>query len=105
MEGLTTITNPTIAVVKVHYDKFVEVHNFHDSLVNRNRKAQDSLNEKRSIADQLIQQLWNEVENTFKDLPEELKREKASEYGVVYVFRKNEIGHLNFFHTQKLEIS
>ena len=105
MEGLTTITNPTIAVVKVHYDKFVEVHNFHDSLVNRNRKAQDNLNEKRTIADQFIQQLWNEVENTFKDLPEELKREKASEYGVVYVFRKNEIGHLNFFNTQKLEIS
>ena len=105
MEGLTSITNPTIAVVKVHCDKFTEVHNFQGSLINRNQKAHDILNEKRAIADQLIQQLWNEVENTFKDLPEELKREKSSEYGVIYVFRKNEIGHLEFYHHQKLEIS
>jgi hypothetical protein len=105
MEGLTTVTNPTIAVVKVHCDKFVEVHNNQNNLKKRNQKAQDQLNEKRAIADQLIQQLWNEVENTFKDLPEELKRKKSSEYGVVYVFRKNETGHLNFFHAEKLEIS
>jgi hypothetical protein len=104
-ESLTTITNPTIAVVKVHYDKFVDAYNNQVNLKKRNQKAQDQLNEKRKLADQLIQQLWNEVENTFKDLPEELKREKSSEYGLVYVFRKTEIGHLNFFHAEKLEIS
>jgi hypothetical protein len=104
MEGLTAITNPTIAVVKVHCDKFDEVHNNHIILKKRHQKAQDNLIEKRDVADQLIQQLWNEVENTFRELPEDLKRKKSSEYGVVYVYRKNEIPQPDFYKPQNMEI-
>ena len=105
MEGLNGITNPNIAVLKVHFEKFLDVYNTQDSLKKRNQRAQDALREKRNIADDIIQNLWNEIENTFKNLPEELKREKASEYGVVYVFRKNEIGHPKFFESEKQIIS
>lgn len=105
MGGLASITNPTIAVVKVHFDNFMEVHNFQDSIKRRYQRAQDDLNNKRSLADQLIQQLWNEVEDTFRDLPEELRREKSSDYGVVYVYRKNEMGPLSLFKTARLGIS
>ncbi len=86
--GLSPITNPTIAVLKVHYDKFLEYHNYQKSLKNRSQRAQDQLNIQRAQVDNLIQQIWNEVEETFNDLPEEIRREKATEYGLVYVFRK-----------------
>ncbi len=102
--NLTPITNPTIAVVKVFFDRFLEVYNFQNSLKKRCQRAQSDINEKRTLVDQVIQQLWNEVEETFKDLPEELRREKASEYGIIYVFRKNEMGPVNLFKNVSLEI-
>ena len=100
--GLSPITNPTIAVVKVHFDKFVEYHNYQQSLRKRSQRAQDQLNMQRSKVDGVIQQIWNEVEHTFDDLPEEMKRAKASEYGLVYVFRKNELNSANLFQTPKI---
>jgi hypothetical protein len=101
-KGMSPVTNPTIAVLKVHYDKFMEYHNYQQSLKNRSQRAQEALNEKRAQVDGVIQQIWNEVENTFNDLPEEMKREKASEYGLVYVFRKNEIGSASLFQSSRI---
>ena len=100
--GLSPITNPTIAVLKVHYDKFLEYHNYQKSLKNRSQRAQDQLNIHRAQVDNLIQQIWNEVEETFNDLPEEIRREKASEYGLVYVFRKNELFNANLFQSSRV---
>lgn len=103
MKGLNPITNPTIALVKVHYDKFLEYYNYQKSLKKRSQNAQDHLNDKRSQVDGVIQQVWNEVEDTFNDLPEEMRREKASEYGLVYVFRKNELNNINVFQSSRVE--
>jgi len=100
--GMSPVTNPTIAVLKVHYDKFMEYHNYQKSLKNRSQRAQDLLNAKRTQVDGVIQQIWNEVENTFIDLPEEMRREKASEYGLVYVFRKNELSATNLFQSPRM---
>ncbi|MCK5135623.1 MAG: hypothetical protein KAR19_07540 [Bacteroidales bacterium] len=101
---LSPITNPTIAVLKVHYDKFMEYYNYQKSLKKRSQRAQEQLNEKRSMVDGVIQQIWNEVEHTYTDLPEEMRREKASEYGLVYVFRKNELGNANLFQSPRIEV-
>ena len=100
--GMSPITNPTMGVMKVHYDKFMEYNNYQKSLKNRSQRAQDQLNSKRTQVDGVIQQIWNEVENTFNDLPEELRREKASEYGLVYVFRKNELNNSNLFQSPRV---
>jgi hypothetical protein len=100
--GLSPVTNPTIAVLKVHYDKFMEYHNYQQSLKNRSQRAQEQLNIKRTQVDGVIQQIWNEVENTFNDLPEEMRREKASEYGLVYVFRKNELNNTSLFQSSRI---
>lgn len=102
-KGMNPVTNPTIAVLKVHFDKFLEYHNYQKSLKDRSQRAQDQLNEKRSQVDVLIQHIWNEVEHTYEDLPEEMRREKAAEYGLVYVFRKNEITHSTLFQTSRVE--
>lgn len=103
MKGLNPITNPTIAVLKVHYDKFMEYYNYQKSLKSRSQRAQDQLNDMRNHVDGVIQQVWNEVENTYGDLPEEMRREKASDYGLVYVFRKSELGNVNVFQTSRVE--
>jgi hypothetical protein len=91
MKNLTPVMNPTIALVKVHFDKFAEAYNFQNNLDKRQNIAQESLQKKRAETDQLIQTLWNEIEATYSNLPEDLRREKATDYGLVYVFRKNEL--------------
>jgi len=102
-KGMSPVTNPTIAVVKVHYDKFMELYNYQQSIKGRTQRAHEELDNKRKEADDLIQQIWNEVEDTFKNLPEEIRREKASNYGIVYVFRKNELTGFNLFESSRIE--
>ena len=102
-KGKGPVTNPTIAVVKVHYDKFVDAYNHQKSLKKRSSHAHDNLMEIRNRVDEIIQQTWNEVEDTFKDLPEEIRREKSADYGVVYVYRKNEISGVNLFQPSRVE--
>ena len=80
----------------------LEGYLYQKSLKNRSQRAQDQLNAKRTQVDGVIQQIWNEVENTFNDLPEEMRREKASEYGLVYVFRKNELNNSNLFQSPRI---
>jgi len=102
-KGKNPITNPTIAVLKVHFDKFMEYHNYQKSLKNRSQRAQEKLNEWRSDVDGVIQQIWNEVEHTYKNLPEEMRREKATEYGLIYVFRKNELNNPKHYQSRQIE--
>jgi hypothetical protein len=90
-KGNMPVTNPTIAVVKVRYEKFLETRNHYKTI---NRRATDCVNrtsELRRNADELIASLWNEIESSFAALPEEEKRANTEKYGLVYVFRKNEI--------------
>lgn len=103
LKGFAPITNPTIAVVQVHFDKFLDAYNNQKGLKRRSNIAQENLADLREKIDAVIQQVWNEVENTFNDLPEDIRREKSSDYGVVYVFRKNELNGPNLFHSQRVQ--
>lgn len=100
-EGKTPITNPTIALVRVKYEQFLEAYNHQKTLQKNTTREQKKLAELRKNADEIILKVWNEVEETFKDIPEEIRREKAKEYGLVYVYRKNEIEKINFFDFNK----
>lgn len=90
-KGLPPVTNPTIAVVKVWYEKFLDAYQDQKNLQLATCRAQKELASLRPQADEIILGIWNEVENSFKDLPDDLKREKASEYGLIYVYRKTEL--------------
>jgi hypothetical protein len=89
-KGLNQITNPTMAVVKVRYEDFLEAYNFQKILQKNLQRMQEKLIEERRIADTIIVSIWNEVEDHFKDLPDETRRNNAKIYGVVYFFRKSE---------------
>jgi hypothetical protein len=97
MKGMPPVTNPTTAVVKVHYDNFHEAYTFQKKMHEKYDRAHNELQKLRSEANDIIVKIWNEVEKSFDDEPEDIKREKAKEYGLVYVFRKNELGNKNLF--------
>ncbi|MDY0200561.1 MAG: hypothetical protein WC951_03630 [Bacteroidales bacterium] len=93
-KGQQPITNPTIAVVKVRYENFVEAFNHQRILQQNVQRCQAELETLRKRADDIILEIWNEVEETYNKLPDHEKRERAQEYGLVYVYRKNEIRDL-----------
>lgn len=84
------VTNPTIAVVKVRYEKFLETRNHYKTINRRASECVNRTSDMRREADELIASLWNEVEASFSSLPEEEKRTAAEKYGLTYVFRRNE---------------
>ena len=90
MKGGSPIYSPSIALVKVHYEEFVDAYRHQKMLQNITNRASMKVAELREQADQLIQQMWNEVENSMIHLSDDEKREKASEYGIVYVYRSSE---------------
>jgi hypothetical protein len=91
MEGRTPITNPTIAVVKVRYEKFLDAYKFQKILQKNYLRAHEKLDEIRILANKIIVDIWNEVEDAFREESEQKRREKARSYGIIYVFRKSEL--------------
>ena len=90
-QGGSPITNPTIAVVKVRYQNFIDAWNFNKTLAKRTLDYAEKNQELRKEADQLIVQIWNEVENSHYTLPEEQRMAESENYGIVYFYRKNEL--------------
>ncbi|WP_159519856.1 hypothetical protein [Sunxiuqinia indica] len=91
MQGGSAIYSPSIALVKVHYENFKDAFHHQKILQNNVDRATLKVKEMREDADALIQDLWNQVEEKFSDFPSDQRREKAQEYGLVYVFRQSEL--------------
>lgn len=93
-KGLNPITNPTIAVVKVYFEKFEKANRTQKTLYEASQTAQEKLKNKRVDANKLIIEIWNEIEKSLDKYSANEKREKAEIYGLVYVYRKHEKEHL-----------
>jgi len=96
-KGMAPVTNPTIAVVKVRFEDFKDTYNYQKTLQKNNNRTLQELARMRQNADELIAKVWDEVEETFRELPDDVRREKTKEYGLVYVFRKNELRGISLF--------
>jgi len=96
-KGMAPVTNPTIALVKVRFEDFKDAYNFQKTLQKNNTRTLGELAKLRENADDLIAKVWDEVEETYRELPDDLRREKTKDYGVVYVFRKNELRGISLF--------
>jgi len=90
-KGGSPITNPTIAVVKVRFEKFIESWEFHKTLAKKTLDYTERTGEMRKEADDIILSIWNEVEAYYESLPEDLKKTESEEYGLIYFYRKNEL--------------
>jgi len=89
-KGGNPVTNPSIAVVKVRFEKYLDALLFNQTL---DKKTSDFANNNavlRHDADNLILSLWNEVEDHFKNLGEDDRRRECEKYGLVYFMRKSE---------------
>jgi len=89
-KGLTAVTNPSMAVLKVRYEDYLEAYRFQKILQKNLQRSQEKLVEQRCLIDTIITAVWNEVEDHYKDLPDEARRNSAKLYGVVYFYRKSE---------------
>ena len=89
--GGSPITNPTIAVVKVRFEQFLEALNYYKTLNKKSLDYAQANNELRKEADEIILSVWNEVENKYSNLEETEKRKECEDYGLIYFFRKGEL--------------
>jgi len=90
LHGGNPIYNPSIAMVKVKYDQFLDAYHFQKTLQNNTARWTSKVAELRGEADEIILDIWNEVEEHFADLPDDVKREETMKYGLVYVYRPTE---------------
>lgn len=94
-KGGSPITNPTIAVVKVRFGNFIEAWTYHNDHAKKTLTYYDKNEVLRKEADEIILQLWNEVEKSHNSLPEEDRKELSEQYGMVYFYRKSELEKAN----------
>lgn len=88
--GGMPIYNPTIAKVHVHYEMFKEYKSgqrLSQATTNRNWEELVNLREK---GDKIILDIWNQVEEFYKNETPYYKLKKCEKYGLVYYYRKNE---------------
>jgi hypothetical protein len=90
-KGGSPITNPTIAVVKVRFENFIEAWTFHNTLAKRTNDYTEKNCILRKEADEIILNLWNEVEATHNKFPEDMRKKLSEEYGLVFFYRKGEL--------------
>jgi hypothetical protein len=99
-KGGSPITNPTIAVVKVRFGNFIEAWTYHNDLAKKTTAFYEKNEIFRKEADEIILQLWNEVEKSHNSLPEENRKELSEQYGLVYFYRKSELEKSGSLETQ-----
>jgi hypothetical protein len=88
--GGSPVTNPTIAVVKVRFESFLEASNIRNVLIKKTHRYIEKTAELRREADELILHIWNEVEAALSHLPENIRKKECEEYGLIYFYRKSE---------------
>jgi hypothetical protein len=89
-QGGLPIYNPTIAKVKVHFEVFKEYkanQKLYQLTTNRNWEELVALRER---GNEIILDIWNQVEACFKDEKPFSRLQKCSQFGLVYYYRKGE---------------
>ena len=89
-QGGRPIYNPTIGMVSTHIDIFNDCYQQQKRLKDNIGRALESLKRIRPEVDDVILELWNQIEAHFKDEPPETRFDMCRKFGVVYYYRKNE---------------
>lgn len=91
MEGGTPIYNPSIARVNVAFSLFKDAYVSQRQYQGITNRTLDELAGQRGEIDEILRELWNQIEESFANLPEEERLKKCKEFGVVYYYRKGEV--------------
>jgi len=93
--GGSAIYNPSIALVKIKVEAFKDASIFQKNLRRNTSRSFDKMRAVRKTTNEFISRLWNEIENNISVEDAKIKRQMAEEYGIIYVFRRNEKKHLD----------
>lgn len=88
--GGSPVYNPSVAVVKVRVEDFNEAAIFQHNLRRNSLRSHEKLQQLRKTTNEFISKLWNEIEESLNHLPTKHKRQVAQEYGLVYIYRRQE---------------
>ena len=86
-EGGVAIYNPTMGRVSVVFALFKEMYDRQHFLQARTAEALANISNMRYDVDELIFEVWGEVENSFASLSGDVRIKKCAEYGVIYYYR------------------
>ncbi len=86
-EGGVPIYNPTMGRVSVVFELFKEMYDRHHFLQTRTAEALANISNMRYEVDELIFEIWGEVENAFALLSGDARIKRCAEYGVIYYYR------------------
>jgi hypothetical protein len=89
-KGGIPIMTPNVARVKVWYDQFRDGYYNQLTAGKTTARTNQKMQDIRREVDQLLAIVWDSIEKYYSGYPEEERRQRAEEYGVVYVFRKGE---------------
>ena len=88
--GGSAIYNPSIAMVKIKVEEFNDAAIFQNNLRKNTSRSFDKMRTIRKITNEFIGRLWTEIEENISSEDAKIKRQISQEYGLVYVFRRNE---------------
>ncbi|CCX69281.1 MULTISPECIES: hypothetical protein [Prevotellaceae] len=89
-KGGRPIFNPTIGMVSTHLDIFKENNDQQKRLQDRTAQALEALKTIRPEVDSVLLELWNQIEENFKNEPPEVRFAECRKYGIIYYYRRKE---------------
>ena len=106
--GGAPLQNPSVAKVKVHFDIFKEYKNSQKVFQTSTARNLECVAAMRLKVDELIKEIWDAIENTYKDLPPYKRWKLCSDCGIIYYYRKGEevltpASDIRFLEEQKKE--
>jgi len=88
--GGIPVMMPNINRVRVWFDPFRDSYYAQITAIKSSRRADENIAAIRKEVNSLLATVWDEIENRFRNLPEEERRKQSEEYGIVYVRRSGE---------------
>jgi hypothetical protein len=88
--GGSAIYNPSIALVRIKVEEFNDAAIFQNNLRRNTLRSFNKMREVRKTTNEFISRMWTDIEENITNDDAKLKRQIAQEYGIVYVFRRNE---------------
>ena len=89
-KGGTPLYNPTIAKVQVYYEMFKTAYHQQKILQKNTTRLLNKLSSLRVRADEIICDIWNQVESKYENLEPPKRMKSCIQYGIVYYYRKGE---------------
>ncbi len=89
-QGGRPIYNPSIGMVSTHLDIFRDYYEQQSKLQERTSRAQEYIKNMREGIDVTLLDLWNQIEDHFKNEPPEVRFAECRKLGIVYYYRRKE---------------